>query len=317
MHRSAIEARADLYRRVRSHFDGLGFLEVETPLRVPSPGLEVHLEAIPAGEGHWLVTSPEYHMKRLLAGGLRRIYQIARCFRAGESGPHHSPEFTMLEWYRADADYTAILADAEGLLRACAGPTLRFRGEEIDLAGAWERLTTRDALLRHAGIDWRAHPDPAGFREAATRAGFGPIPTDDTWDDVFHRVMITAVEPHLGRGRPTALTEYPARMAALARLKPGDPEVAERFEIYVAGVEIANAFSELTDPGEQRRRFEAEQAERWRLGRPVYPIDEKLLEALGRLPPCAGIALGLDRLLMLGLDAASLDEVLPFAGDRL
>jgi lysyl-tRNA synthetase class 2 len=315
--RRSVEARAALYRAVRAFFDGQGFVEVETPLRVRNPGLEVHLEALPAGEGLYLITSPEYHMKRLLAAGLPRIYQIAKCFRAEEEGPLHHVEFTMLEWYRSEAGYLEILADTEGLLRFCAGPSLVYQGEAIDFSLPFERLTTREALCRHAGIDWRAHPDVSTFRAAALDAGFGPIPLDDTWEDVFFRVFLTAVEPKLGRGRSTALLDYPARMAALARLKPGDPEVAERFEVYVSGIELANAFSELVDPVEQRRRFEADQAERRRLGLPVYPVDDKLLEALGGLPPCGGIALGLDRLLLLLQDVPSLDGVLPFGGERL
>jgi lysyl-tRNA synthetase class 2 len=290
---------------------------VETPLRVPCPGLEVHLDAVSAEDGLYLITSPEYHMKRLLAIGLSRIYQIAKCFRAHERGPWHHAEFTMLEWYRAGADYLDLLGETEELLRACLGETLAYQGETLDLRGPFQRLTTREALLSHAGIDWRAHPDPASFREAARRAGFGPVPEDEPWDDVFHRVFLTAVEPRLGRGRPTALLDYPARMSALARLKPADPGVAERFEIYVAGVELCNAFSELTDPDEQRARFEADQAERRRLGKPVYPLDEKLLAALPKIPPCAGIALGLDRLLVLSCDARDLSAVLPFGGERL
>jgi lysyl-tRNA synthetase class 2 len=313
----SVEARAALYRRVRDFFDRQGFLEVETPQRVRSPGLEVHLDAIPAGEGFYLITSPEYHMKRLLAAGFGRIYQIVKCFRAGEQGPLHHPEFTMLEWYRAEAGYQEILADTEGLLRALAGDSLVYQKETIDLSGPFERLTTREALWRHARIDWREHPDVSSFRAAALAAGHGPIPPDDTWEDIFFRVFLSAVEPRLGHGRPTALLDYPARMAALSRLKPGDPEVAERFELYIAGIELANAFSELVDPVEQRRRFEADQAERRRLGRPVYPVDEKLLAALGELPPCGGIALGLDRLLLLLLDEPHLERVLPFGGDPL
>jgi lysyl-tRNA synthetase class 2 len=313
----AVRARASLYAKIRSFFQARGYCEVETPLCVPSPGLEVHLDAVRTASGLYLITSPEYHMKRLLAAGLPRIYQLAKCFRAGERGPWHHPEFTMLEWYRTGADYLDLLAETEELLRASAGAEIFHRGERIDLSAPFERLTTQEALWRHAGIDWRAHPEPDDLRRAAERAGFGSIPAGDTWDDTFHRVFLTAVEPKLGRGRPTALLDYPARMSALARLKPSDPGVAERFEIYVAGVELCNAFSELTDPAEQRRRFEADQAERRRLGRPIYPIDEKLLAALGALPPCAGIALGIDRWLLLLCDANDLDEVLFFGGDRL
>lgn len=318
----AILARAALYRTLRAFFEARGFVEVETPLRVRSPGLEVHLEAVgagrDAGEARWLITSPEYHLKRALAlQGLPRLFELAKCFRAGELGTWHHVEFTMLEWYRRDSDYLEILGDTEQLLRTCLGEAVVYQGAAIDLSQGCERLTTQEALRRHAGLDWRAFPERDAFAQAAAALGFGPIPADDTWDDIFHRVFLTAVERKLGFGRPTALLDYPASQGALARLRPDDAGVAERFEVYVAGIELCNAFSELVDAPEQRRRFVAEQAERRHLGRTVHPIDEHLLAALATLPPSGGIALGVDRLLMLKLDAKEMREVLPFGYERL
>lgn len=324
--KDALFARARLYACVRRFFEARGFVEIETPLRVRSPGMELHLQAIPAGVGRgeprWLITSPEYHCKRALALGLPKLFTLAKCFRDGEEGGHHHPEFTMLEWYRRDAGYDEILADTEALLEEAARtfftrPELPVAGLVIDVSRGFERLTTQEALVRYAGLDWRAHPERDDFAAAAARAGFGPIPDDDTWDDVFHRVFLTAVEPKLGRTRPTAILDYPASQAALARLCPRDPGVAERFEVYAGGFELCNAFGELVDAEAQRARFQTEQAERARLGRDVYPIDEKLLSALATLPPSAGIALGMDRLLMLLCGTQRLADVLPFGFDAL
>jgi lysyl-tRNA synthetase class 2 len=314
---SALRARSRLYATVRAFFDERGFVEVETPLRVRSPGMELHLAPFPAGAGRWLITSPEYHLKRALATGLPRIYEIAKCFRDGEMGAHHHAEFTMLEWYRRDADYLDILADTEALLAAAARAfdprgVVTGRGTEVDCTRGCERLTTQEAFVRFVDVDWREHPVRDDFARAVERAGLGPIPDDDSWDDVFHRVLVTAVEPRLGHERPTALLDYPASQAALARLRPGDACIAERFEVYVHGVELCNAFSELVDAAEQRRRFRAEQSERRALGKPVFDLDERLLAAIATLPPSGGIALGLDRLLMLLTGATTLAEVLPF-----
>jgi len=328
----ALRARALLYRTMRAFFETRGFVEIETPLRVRSPGLEVHLDAVPAGfdgkEPRFLITSPEYHCKRALAlPEMPRLFTLAKCFRAGEFGTWHHVEFTMLEWYRRDASYDDILADTEALLSACAAAFAAERGgdaqrivyedETIDVSRGCERLTTQEALLRHAGLDWRAYPTRDVFAAAADRAGFGPVPADDTWDDVFHRVFLTAVEPKLGRGRPTALVDYPASQGALARLKADDPAVCERFEVYAAGIELCNAFGELVDAEEQRARFVEEQETRARLGRAVHAVDEKLLAAIATLPPSGGIALGIDRLLMLLTGASSLREVLPFGYEAL
>ena len=293
--RHGLEIRARLLAEIRQFFLREGFLEVETPIRIRTPALEDHIEAEPSG-GHWLRTSPELHMKRLLAAGYPRLYQMGPCFRQGEWGQRHRPEFTMLEWYRTPADYRDILEDTVALLRqavaAIAGPgPLRFQNRDIDFAGDWEILSVAEAFRKHAGADLRQ-------AMAAHR---------------YEEILCTEVEPRLGTDRPTILIDYPAEMAALARRKPTDPTLAERWELYVGGLELANAYSELTDPAEQRQRFQACGELRQRDGRPIYPLDEAFLAALDHgLPPCGGIALGVDRLLMILADADSLDAILPF-----
>jgi lysyl-tRNA synthetase class 2 len=268
----------------------------------------------------WLQNSPEYAMKRLLADGFQRIYQLARVFRNGELSRTHNPEFTMLELYRAGTDYRGIMADTERALEAAAralSPDGRARaarrGRTLDLAAPFEVLTVEEAFRRHARVDLGAcDGDGARLAAAARAAGHDPGPPGEGHDDVFFRVMLDAVEPALGQERPTWLVDWPARMAALARVKAGDPRWAERFELYAGGLELANGFSELTDAAEQRARLVEEQALRARLGRPVYPLDEPFLEAVGRMPPSGGVAVGLDRVLMLLTGAESIDEVLLF-----
>ncbi|HEY3357043.1 MAG TPA: amino acid--tRNA ligase-related protein, partial [Polyangia bacterium] len=252
--RERLRARARATAAIRAFFDERGFLEVETPLRVPSPGLELHLDAQAAPDDageRWLITSPEYQMKRLLAGGCERIYELCKCFRRNELGAHHSSEFTMLEWYRAFETYETIAADTEELCaavaRAVAGTTrLVYGGEVVDLAPPWERVTVAEALRRHAGLEAPGDLPAAELRTRALAAGFGPIAEGAPWDDVFFQVFVHAVEPHLGRGgRPTLLREWPAPLGALARLAPRDPRIALRFEAYACGLELANAFDEL------------------------------------------------------------------------
>ncbi len=302
-----LELRAKTLRAIRRFFYDRDFLEVETPLRIPAPALETHIDAIPAG-GAYLRASPELHMKRLLAAGCERIFQIGPCFREGERGDRHNPEFAMLEWYRADADYLAILADAKSLIAAVAedvlGRTwLPSRGRKsrrpaealetprIELLPVWEMFTVAQAFTVFAGWD--------------------PVPAFDA--DRFDLDMVNKVEPRLPAEHPAVLLDYPVAAAALARRKPGNPLLAERWELYIGGLELANAFSELTDPQEQRARFEASAVERRAMGKPVYPLDEDFLAALEEgLPPSAGIALGVDRLVMLLAGAESLDQVLPF-----
>lgn len=290
-----LEIRSRVLRAVRDFFDGAGFVEVDTPVRVPVPALETHIDATPSGKA-WLRTSPELHMKRLLAAGLPRLFQMGPCFREQECGSRHNPEFTLLEWYRADADYLDILRDAERLVRsvfsALGHPSaFTFQGQAVDVSAPWLRVTVRNAFRTWAGWD----------------------PVAD-WDaDRFDADLLARVEPALPRDRPCVLMDYPAPAAALARLKPGDDAVAERWEVYIGGHEIANAYSELCDAAAQRARFEAAAAMRRRLGRVAYPLDEPFLQALEQgLPPCAGIALGIDRLVMLACDKTDIADVRPF-----
>jgi lysyl-tRNA synthetase class 2 len=307
----------------------MGYEEVETPCLVPAPGMEPHIDAFgatfrPEAGGAerplWLHQSPEYAMKRLLADGLERVFQLARVFRNGEISRTHNPEFTMLELYRAGTDYRGIMADTERLLEACARALARGgsaravrAGRTIDLASPFEVVTVQEAFRRHAGLDLAACGGDAQRLAAAARAaGHDPGPPGESFDDVFFRVMLDAVEPRLGIDRPTWLADWPASMAALSRVKPEDPRWAERFELYCGGLELANGFTELTDAAEQRARLVEEQALRARLGRPVYPLDERFLEAVARMPPSGGVAVGLDRVLMLLTGAESIDEVLLF-----
>ncbi len=322
-------ARARLSATVRATLGGLGYEEVETPCLVPAPGTEVHIHAfeaafVPEGGGAprplFLHTSPEYAMKRLLAAGLPRVFQLARVFRNGEVSRTHNPEFTMLELYRAGTDYAGVMDDLERLVEACArglspdGSARATRGgRALELSAPFERLTVNEAFRRHAGVDLAAcGGDAARLAEAARRAGHDPGPPGEAFDDVFFRVMLDAVEPRIGLARPTYLVDWPSSMAALSRVKRDDPSAAERFELYAGGLELANGFTELTDAAEQRRRCVAEQEQRRRLGHRVYPLDEPFLEALGRMPDAGGVAVGLDRLLMLLVGAEAIEDVLLF-----
>ena len=305
----ALQGRARALAATRAFFAARDFLEVETPLIVPSPGLEIHLDAVPAGDG-FLITSPEYAMKRLLAAGLERIYTICKCFRGNEHGPHHAGEFTMIEWYRGYAELDAIIADTEQLVAdvvtAVAGRAIaNVDGRSIDVAPPWPRLTVRAAMQRWAGVD-------VDDLVPSVRAAGIALADDVAWDDAFFAAFLARVEPALAAlDRPLILHDWPAPLAALARRK--DATTALRFEAYVGGLELANAFDELTDPAEQRARFADDQRLRRERGRAVYPIDEKLLAALAEgLPPSAGIALGFDRLVMLATGAPTIAQVLTF-----
>lgn len=289
--RPALEKRARIVQTIRAFFVAGDFLEVETPHRIPGNAPELHIDALPCGDG-FLHTSPELCMKRLLAAGYPRLFQICRCWRQGERGRRHLPEYTMLEWYRTGCDYQALMDDCEALFAALC-PEGRLAG--VDLTAPWERLTVAEAFAR-----------------------YGSLPLDEALaTERFDEIIALEIEPRLGTERPTFLLDYPATHAALARRKPENPQLAERFELYIQGMELANAFSELTDPGEQRRRFEQEEAKRRSLGKTPYPTPEKFLRELALLPEAAGIALGVDRLVMLLTGATTIDEVVAFTPEDL
>jgi lysyl-tRNA synthetase class 2 len=311
-----LHARARLQAELRRWFAGEGFVEVETPILQVAPGAEVHLTGfateweLPDGEerARWLHSSPEFAMKKLLAGGIPKLFQFARVFRNAEGSALHHPEFTMLEWYRAAAGYETIMDDCAALLALTEAKELRFEDKVCDPSATPERLTVAQAFERYANVDLFA---TVGSAEKLERASGVAMHAGDSWDDMFFRVMFDRVEPRLGIGRPTILCEYPIGMAALARAKPGDPKVAERFELYACGVELANAFGELTDPAIQRARLEADMDEKERLYGVRWPVDGDFLAALDHgLPDCAGIALGFDRLVMLASGARHIEDVL-------
>ena len=325
--RPALLLRNRILAAFRAWFDACAFVEVEAACLQVSPGNEAHLsafatEALGASGARtplYLHTSPEFACKKLLAAGETRLFSVARVFRNRERGPLHHPEFTMLEWYRAGAPYALLMADCAELLTLAAETAgirrLIYRGREADPHVEPERLTLAEAFDRFAGIDLLATVSPAGETDrdalaAAVAAADLRVAPDDTWADLFSRVLVARVEPHLGIGRATILCEYPVSEAALARPAVHDPRVAERFELYACGVELANAFGELTDPVEQRRRFEAEMAEKLRVYGERYPIDEEFLAALAAMPEASGIALGFDRLVMLACGANRIDDVI-------
>ncbi|MGE0678503.1 EF-P lysine aminoacylase EpmA [Pseudolabrys sp.] len=329
--RPVLLARGRIQAAIRGWFAETGFVEVETPALQVSPGNETHLHAFgtdligPDGarSPRYLRTSPEFAAKTLLAAGEPRLFEFARVFRNRERGPLHHPEFTMLEWYRASESYETLMEDCAALLAvaAKAAGTSRFthRDRSIDPFAAPERITVAEAFSRHAGLDLLATLEKnnggefEGNRLALASAAAQmdiAVADDDSWGDLFSKIMAEKVEPHLGKDRAVILYEYPIPQAALARAKPGEPRVSERFELYACGVELANAFGELTDPAEQRRRFEAAMAEKQRIHGERYPIDEDFLAALSEMPPASGIALGFDRLAMLATGAPHIEHVL-------
>ena len=325
--RPALIQRGRIKAAARAWFEGQGFTEVECGALAVSPGNEAHLhafatEAIETGGARrtlYLHTSPEFASKKLLAAGETRIFDFARVFRNRERGPSHAPEFTMLEWYRANEDYDTVISDSVALVRLSADTTgaaqFEHRGRICDPRAEAERLTVADAFTHHAGIDLLGTLNEKGegqrdiIATKARRGGFD-VADNDNWADIFSKILVARVEPNLGIGKPTILCEYPRCEAALARAAAHDPRVAERFELYACGVELANGFGELTDPIEQRARFEAEMAEMQRIYGERYPIDEDFLAALTHMPPASGVALGFDRLVMLATGSRKIDDVL-------
>jgi lysyl-tRNA synthetase class 2 len=295
-----LQLRAQIIQAIRSFFVDRDYLEVETPIRIPAPAPEAHIDAVESGK-RFLQTSPELCMKQLLAAGTRRIFQICKCFRQGERGRLHLPEMTLLEWYRAESDYLGLMNECEDLINTVAGAvgsdegTLFYQGRNIELAPPWPRISVSEAFQKWSSIS---------LQDALER-------------DRFDEIMVEEIEPGLPQTRPVFLYDYPASQAALARLKPQDSRYAERFELYIGGLEICNAFSELTDQTEQRRRFECESKHRRQAGKPEYPMPEKFLAALGSMPPAAGNALGIDRLVMLFSDSRQIDDVVAFTPEEL
>ncbi len=297
--RDNLQARAGILSAVRLFFETNGYLEVETPVRLPTQAPEAHIDA-EVSDGWLLQTSPEVCMKRLLAAGYRKIFQICKCFRKKERGAKHLPEITLLEWYRAGVDYMALMDETEKLVRFVAektgiGRSFSYKGNEIDLSSPWEKLSVHEAFSRFAGI---------GPEQAIS-------------ENRFDEVLAFQIEPNLGLDKPLFLFDYPVEVGALARRKKSDPEIAERFELYISGLELCNAFSELVDPSEQRRRFEIELAAREKTGKTVYPMPEKFLKSLEEMPESSGCALGLDRLTMLLTNANRIDDVVAFTPEEL
>ena len=297
--RKALQQRARILQGIRQFFIIKGYLEVETSHRIPTPAPESHIDAISSGQW-FLHTSPELCMKRMMAAGYEKIFQICRCWRERERGSLHLPEFTLLEWYRADDDYNSLMEECEELIRSVAraigsGQKIIFRGREIDLSKPWERISVKEAFGRYS---------QTSVTEALDQ-------------NVFDEIMVQEIEPRLGVEKPTFIYDYPAERGALARLKQDDPSVAERFELYIGGLELANGFSELVDSEEQRRRFQLENRNRQFIGKRIYSMPDKFLDELDSMPPSAGIALGVDRLVMVFLNAETIDEVVAFTPEEL
>jgi lysyl-tRNA synthetase class 2 len=324
--RPLLALRGRIKAQQRGFFEAEGFSEVECGILAASPGNEAHLHAfeteslLPDGSRQtlYLHTSPEFAAKKLLAAGEEKIFEFARVFRNRERGRLHAPEFTMLEWYRARADYRAVIADTLALVKLAAemaGRNFTWLERNCDAFAEPEWLTVDEAFRLHAGVELldTLSPEGAGNRDMlatrARRAGF-QVAENDGWSDIFSKVLAARVEPKLGLGKPTILYEYPRAEAALARAKPGDARLAERFELYACGVELANGFGELTDATEQRARFRAAMDEKEHVYGVRYPLDEEFLAALARMPPAAGVALGFDRLVMLASGAPNIDSVI-------
>jgi lysyl-tRNA synthetase class 2 len=327
--------RAKIISLIRDFFCKEKFLEVETPSLVKFPGMEPHIDPIkvklPIMGGRreaYLITSPEYAMKKILAAGFRNIFQICKSFRGGEAMDElHNPEFTILEWYRAYADYKDIMKDVERLMVYIARNLkkrngynlklkIKYQNQEIDLTPPWEKLTVREAFRKYAKIDLDKILTRGTMAAAAEKKGYSVL-EDDSFDDIFFKIFLSEIETYLGQNRPTILYDWPAQMAALSRRKKSDPRYAERFEVYVGGLELGNAFSELVDPAEQKRRLVVERKLRKKLGKAIYDLDEEFLKALQEMPPSGGIAMGVDRIVMFFADAKSIDEVMFFSAKKI
>jgi lysyl-tRNA synthetase class 2 len=297
--KKALQQRARILQGIRQVFIEKGYLEVETPHRIPAPAPESHIEAIPS-DTWFLHTSPELCMKRMMAAGYEKVFQICRCWRERERGSLHLPEFTLLEWYRAGGDYHSLMEECEELIRSVVRAIgleqkIIFHGCEIDLSEPWERISVKEAFHSHT---------QTSVNEALER-------------NLFDEIMVQEIEPILGVEKPTFIYDYPAQRGALARLKQEDQTVAERFELYMGGLELANGFSELVDSEEQRKRFLTENENRQSNGKPIYSMPDKFLAELDDMPPSVGIALGVDRLVMVFLDAETIDEVVAFIPEEL
>ncbi len=297
--RANLRERARIIQAIRLFFTDQGYLEAETPHRIPAPAPETHIDAVPS-ENWFLHPSPELCMKRMVAAGYEKIFQICRCWREGERGSLHLPEFTLLEWYRTGIDYRGLMEECEVLIWSVAGKVglgqkVIYKRQEIDLAGPWERISVEEAFDRYA---------PISAKEALQ-------------SDLFDETLVSHIEPKLGTKKPSFIYDFPAGRGSLARLKKENPALAERFELYIGGLEIANAFSELTDAEEQRKRFCLEENIRRSLGKTPYPVPERFLDELENMPQAAGIALGVDRLVMVFLNAEKIYEVVAFTPEEL
>ncbi len=321
--------RTLIFQKIREFFHQEGFVEADTPSLVRLPGMEPYLDVFKTRlfpdpdkkktpQDFYLVTSPEYALKKLLVGGFEKVFQIARSFRNKETDSMtHNPEFSLLEWYRAYASYVDIMDDTERLLKFLAvelfsKPEISYLGHRIDLRAPWKRLRVREAFEMYAGVSSEDFEDPTKFKELAAKRGY-VVADESTYDDAFFLIFMNEIEQKLGFDQPVILYEYPASMAALSKVCEENPKYAERFEVYIAGMELANAFTELNDPVEQGKRLEAERLERQKLGKDDYPVDRRFLEALELgMPPSGGIALGVDRLVMLFTDTPDIQNVLFF-----
>ncbi len=322
--REILGIRAAAYKAIRDFWEGKDFLEVETPYLVEAPGQDVELQSFQTefhglrNVPYFLITSPEHHMKRLVGSGFEKIFQMGRCFRDRERSETHNPEFTMIEWYRAFASYEEIMEDTEELVAYVSSTILGttrigYKGKLLELAPPWRRLDVSEAFWTYSGIDLEGCQDMDELRCRARSLGFNSVSTDDSWEDVFYKIYLEKIEPALRAMGPVFLKDFPASMASMAKIKGSEPSVAERVEAYIAGLELANGFTELNDPYEQRLRLESGQTNRRQKGYSVYPLDEAFLAMMEQgMPPAGGMALGVDRLIMLFANASSIDEVIAF-----